>query len=71
VKEQVATSLHLLAALTGIPGFFILFTSIKAFGNRALSPAGRVAVTLCVLIGLGLFGFAIYLLTLSSNLPAK
>jgi hypothetical protein len=71
VKEQVATVLHVLAALTGIPGFVILFSSARAFRKSVLSGAGRVSVIICALIGLGLCGFAIYLVILSSNLPAK
>ena len=71
MKEQVATSLHLLAALIGIPGLGIIFSSVRVLGRGVLSPVGRVAVIICVLVGLGMFGFALYLLMLSSNLPAK
>jgi hypothetical protein len=71
VKEQVATSLHLLAVLIGIPGFFILLSSMRTLGKSALSPAVRAVVIFCLLFGVGLLGFAIYLFILSSGLPAK
>ena len=71
-QSQWRGPLHLLATfLIGIPGFRVLASSIRAFRNSALSPAGRAVVIFCVVFGLGLFGFAIYLLTLSSNLPGK
>jgi hypothetical protein len=71
MKEPVTTSLHLLTFLTGFPGFLILVSSARAFRKGVLSETGRVAVVICALIGVGLCGFAIYLVILSSNVPAK
>jgi hypothetical protein len=70
VKEQVFSALHFLVYCAAITGSFVLAVSLRAF-HKSTSTAGRVVGFFCILAGLALCGFALYMLYLSPSPPTK
>ncbi|HEY3897361.1 MAG TPA: hypothetical protein VGM54_02045 [Chthoniobacter sp.] len=69
--KDLAEFIRPLAFLVGVTGFVVVFSSLRALRRRMQDGPVVITSVICALIGVSMIGLAIYMVTVSSNLPAK
>jgi hypothetical protein len=69
--KDLVEYLRPLAFLLGGTGFVVVFSSLRSLRRRMQNGSVVIISVISVLIGFGIIGLAIYMVTLGSNMPAK